>query len=447
MYDRLRRMVDRAPGPLWAVTAVLAFVGVVCWLSVTTWHQLSSSRLDVGLLTDFRDAVYYPVVALRDGVNPYAVDTYYRHYPVGQEFPLYTPQFLLLNSPLLLFSFPTARAVAFGWNMTLVLGYSAAVLGLLGARIRVAPLFGLATLILLSDPGRFDLRTGQPTLLVAIGVLAALRALPRGDEPSRIGPGRSLPILLGVAGLAAVWIKPTFAIPLAVLLIARARVRLVVLGTLVAAALSAVVLPFLVDAAGGVGHLIDSWRESARITSQSGQSRLGTSLRIDIGNTFVRITKLHISETAATLGGLALLAVGVWFVARLHQHDPSRDCDELTMTLVCLLLLTSTYHVPYDYLLLAGPVALLLRPATDRGIHWPPRVRATVTVLLLIPLIDPLGWSPVNATVGTSGFEWMLGTTMMSSYVLVALGLCVWTAWRQGSVAPVAVPPITRTPT
>jgi Glycosyltransferase family 87 len=447
MYDRLRRMVDQAPGPLWAVTAVFAFVGVVCWLSVTTWHQLSSSRLDVGLLTDFRDAVYYPVVALRDGVNPYAVDTYYRHYPVGQEFPLYTPQFLLLNSPLLLFSFPTARAIAFGWNMTLVLGYSAAVLGLLGARIRVAPLFGLATLILLSDPGRFDLRTGQPTLLIAIGVLAALRAVPRADVASRIGPGRSLPILLGVAGLATVWIKPTFAIPLAVLLIARTRVRLVVLGTLVAAALSAVVLPFLVDAAGGLGHLIDSWRESARITSQSGQSRLGTSLRIDIGNTFVRITKLHISETAAMLGGLVLLAVGVWLVARLHHHDPGRDCDELAITLVCLLLLTSTYHVPYDYLLLVGPIALLLRPATDRGVRWPPRVRTTVTVLLLIPLIDPLGWSPVNATVGTSGFEWLLGTTMMSTYVLVALGLCAWTAWRQGSATPVMIPPITRTPT
>ena len=446
MHDRLRRMVDRAPEPVWAVGAVLAFVGVVCWLSVTTWHQLSSSRLDVGLLTDFRDAVYYPVVALRDGINPYSVDTYYRHYPVGQEFPLYTPLFLLLNAPLLLFSFPTARAVAFGWNITLVLGYAAAVLGLLGARVRVAPLFGLATLILLSDPGKFDLRTGQPTLLIAIGVLAALRAAERGAVRAAVGPGRALPFLAGVAGLTVVWIKPTFAIPLAVILIARARVRLVLVGTLVAVGLSAVVLPFLVDAAGGAGHLLDSWRESARITSQSGQSRLGTSLRIDIGNTFVRITKLHISETAAMLGGLVLLAAGVWLVARLHQQAPERDCDELTVALVCLLILTSTYHVPYDYLLLVAPVSLLLRPSTPRGIPWPRRVRGAVAVLLLVPLVDPLGWSPVNAVLGKSGFEWMLGTTMMSMYVLVALGLCAWTAWRQVRSAPLTTAPVTGTP-
>ncbi len=446
MHDRLRRVVARAPEPVWAVAAVLAFVGVVCWLSVTTWHQLSGSRLDVGLLTDFRDAVYYPVVALRDGVNPYSVDTYYRHYPVGQEFPLYTPLFLLLNSPLLLFSFPTARAVAFGWNMALVLGYAAAVLGLLGARVRVAPLFGLATLVLLSDPGRFDLRTGQPTLLIVIGVLAALRAVEPGARLTRIGPGRALPFLAGVGGLAIVWIKPTFAIPLAVVLIARARLRLVAIGTAVALALSAVVLPFLVDAAGGVGHLVDSWRESARITSQSGQSRLGTSLRIDVGNTFVRITKIHISETVAMLGGLALLAAGAWLVARLHQRDPGRDCDELTMTLVCLLLLASTYHVPYDYLLLVGPIALLLRPAAPREIPWPRRARATVAVLLLVPVIDPLGWSPINAVIGKSGFEWMLGTTMLSTYVLVALGICAWTAWRQVRAAPSAPAPAAGTP-
>jgi len=111
--------------------------------------------------------VYYPLVALRDGVNPYAVETYYRHYPVGQEFPLYTPIHLVLHSPLLLFSFPVARAVAFGWNVALVLGYAAVVLRLIAVRLTPASVFGLGTLILLSDPGKFDLRTGQPTLILA----------------------------------------------------------------------------------------------------------------------------------------------------------------------------------------------------------------------------------------------------------------------------------------
>ena len=63
-------------------------------------------------------------------------------------------------------------------------------------------------------------------------------------------------------------------------------------------------------------------------------------------------------------------------------------------------------------------------------------------VLLLIPLVDPLGWSPINAVLGKSGFEWMLGPTMLSLDLLAALGLCLWTGFRQirerGTVEPVA---------
>ncbi len=313
MFDRVRREFDRIPAFVWAVLAVSAFAAAATWLTVTTWDQISPSRLDVGLLTDFRDAVYYPIRVLGDGVNPYHVDSYYRAYPVGQEFPLYTPEFLLLNSPLLFFSFPVARAVNFGLNLGLVLAYAVAILGLLGARLRVASIFGLGTLILLSDPGKFDLRTGQPTLLIVICVLAALRARGRPGPASPLdagGPGRSLPFLAGVVGVAIVWIKPTFAIPLVVLLVARGRARLAAVGTALAAALSAVMLPFLVNAAGGVGKLVESWQESARITSQSPQSRLGTSLRIDVMNTFTRISKIRVSETLATVIGLVVLLAG-----------------------------------------------------------------------------------------------------------------------------------------
>jgi hypothetical protein len=441
MFERVRRNLDRIPMAVRAVGAVLAFAAVALWLTVTTWDQISSSRLDVGLLTDFRDAVYYPVRALGDGINPYNVDAYYRNYPVGQEFPLYTPEFLLLNTPLLFFSFPVARAVNFGVNVALVLAYAMAVLGLLGARQRVASIFGLGTLILLSDPGKFDLRTGQPTLLIVICILATLRTRERpGPEPplDPAGPGRSLPFLAGVVGLAVVWIKPTFAIPLVVLLIARGRARVAVMGTALAAVLSAVLLPFLVDAAGSWSGLVDSWRESARITSQSPQSRLGTSLRIDVMNTFTRISKVRVSEALATLIGLAVLLGGAWLLARLHRRDPAGDRDELAVTLACLFLLVSIYHVPYDNLLLIGPLALLFRRRPSHPIAWPDRVRTAVTVLLLLPVVDPLGWSPVNRVLGKSGFEWMLHTTMMNTYVLVALGLCVWTAFRQtrrGAVA------------
>lgn len=425
MRDRLDAVIGRVPPVVRAVVAVLAFAGVAVWLTTTTWSHLTTSRADIGPLTDFRDAIYYPLVALRDGVNPYAVDTYFRQYPVGQEFPLYTPVHLLAHSPLLLFGFGTARAVYWGWNLALVLGFAAVLLRLARWRITVASLFGLGVVILVSDAGKFDLRSGQPTLMVVIAFLLAWRAPPR-----RSGNGW-WPVTVGVLGVAVVWSKPTYAIPLLVFLVLCGRLRTALRGTALAILLSALVLPFLVDAAGGMSPLIDSIRDSARITSESPQSKLGTSLRIDLANTLVRITRIHYSETLGAVIGLLVLAAGAWLVWRLHRRDPRADTDELVVTLVCILTLSGTYHVAYDYLLLFAPLVLLVRRAPTYPTAWPRRVRPAVLILLALPTFDLLGWSPVNAVVGKSGFEWMLGTTMESTYVLIALGLCVWTALRQ----------------
>ena len=432
MMDRIRNAVEAIPPWLRAVLAIGAFIGVGSWLTITTWQGISSSRADIGLHTDFRDAVYYPVVALRDRVNPYDADTYFRLYPVGQEFPLYTPVHLLLHLPLLAFSLSTARAIDLGWNLVLVLGLAATALGMAGHRRALAPVFGLGTLILLSDPGKFDLRTGQPTLLIVIGAYLAWRARPADRERVAHLPITAVvPIAIGVIALAIVWSKPTFAIPLTVLLLVRGQRRVAVLGTVLGAALSAVVLPRLVDAAGGISELVQSWQDSARVTSQSAQSRLGSGLRIDAANTFVRVSHLHPSELVGSLGGLALLAVGAWTIRRLHQCDPHGDHEDLPLTLGCLVILTCLYHVPYDELLLIGPMVLLARRGPTHAIAWPRRTRAAVFVLLLIPLVDPLGWSPVNAALGKSGFQWMLGPTMLSLDILVALGLCIWAACRQ----------------
>jgi hypothetical protein len=149
----------------------------------------------------------------------------------------------------------------------------------------------------------------------------------------------------------------------------------------------------------------------------------------------------------ATAAGLALLVAGAWLVHRLHRRDPAGDREELALALVCLLVLTSMYHVPYDYLLLVVPVAMLLRAQPTHPIAWPRGVRSAIALMLLVPLVDPLGWSPVNAVLGKSGFEWMLGPTMMAVFVMTSLGLCAWTAWRQLHTASVATPTSSLEPT
>ena len=80
ILDRLLRARDRLPSWLQAAAMIAAFGAVATWLTITTWDGLRTTRLDLGLLTDFRDAIYYPVVSFLDGHNPYDVAAYLRTY-------------------------------------------------------------------------------------------------------------------------------------------------------------------------------------------------------------------------------------------------------------------------------------------------------------------------------------------------------------------------------
>ncbi len=210
------------------VLAVLAFATAAGWLAHSTWDHIESTRQDRGFQTDFRDAVYYPVVALADGVNPYDPARYYLAYPVGQEFPLYSPVHLVLHVPLAALDLDDARATYFGVNLVLMLVLAGASLRLAGFRVRADATFAVGTLLLLSGPGKLDLRNGEPTLLIVLACYLALAA--RTTQPAR-----------SVAGVVVALAKPTFGVPLAIVLTCRRRVREVVVGIAIAAGISLVV--------------------------------------------------------------------------------------------------------------------------------------------------------------------------------------------------------------
>jgi hypothetical protein len=224
--------------------------------------------------------------------------------------------------------------------------------------------------------------------------------------------------------------KPTFGIPLALLLVCRRRVRAALIGTGAAIAISIAAAIPLAQAAGGLTQLIDALRSDLDVTSRSFQSRIGSDLRIDAVNTLARVTGLRPSETAATALGLTLLAVGAWAVWRLHARDPQSDHTELAVTLAALVILVPIFRVGYDLLLLTWPILLLLR-RRPRDAIWPGRLRTALVVLLLIPMVDPIGWSVVATVLGRDGIaDHLLGPTALGLCLLAAFAICCVAAFR-----------------
>jgi hypothetical protein len=408
------------------VLAIAAFAGAAAWLAHSTWQHIEPTRQDRGFQTDFRDAVYYPVVALTDGVNPYDPGRYYLTYPVGQEFPLYSPVHLAVHAPLAALDLDDARAAYFAVNLVLMLVLAGLSLRLAGFRMRADSTFALGALLLLSGPGKLDLRNGEPTLIIVLACYLALAA--RRTQPAR-----------AVTGLVIALAKPTFGVPLAIVLTCRRRVRDVLVGIGIAAAISLVVAVPLVGDAGGVGAFVDSLRDDLKVTSESAQSKIGSPLRIDGVNAVARATGLRPGSTVALVGGLALLVIGAWAIARIARLDPGQDRSELAVTLAVLTVLVPLFRVGYDLLMLTWPILLLLRRRPPDAI-WPSRLRVALVVLLLVPMVDPLSWSAATRVLGRDGLaDHLLGPTAQALCLLAAFAICCGLAFRpvraRGAVA------------
>src|SRR5262249_22734749 len=153
-----------------------------------------------------------------------------------------------------------------------------------------------------------------------------------------------------------------------------------------------------------------------------------------------RLTGLRPSETAATVLGCALLALGAFALWRLHHRDPGSDRDELAVTLACLLILVPLFRVAYDLLLLVWPIVLLARRRPADAI-WPPWLRLALLALLVFPMVDPLSWSPVRDVMGRGEVvNELLGPTAIGLSLFAAFLLSCFAALR-----PVRTPRVTST--
>src|SRR5262249_1267671 len=223
------------------------------------------------VLQDFRDSVYYPVVAFLDGRNPYDQAAQARTYPVGQVFPPYLPLTLIAHLPFGLVSHALAAALYGTAVLALTAVLAALALGGAGVPVTAAATLGLTAALLLSRPGYMNLLLGQVTAQVAIGAYVALRW------------ARKSPIIAGL-GLAFATLKPTYGVPLAVLmLLGRGDVTAVAAGAALSAALCLGTLVPLAHAAGGVAPFVASLGGSTAAFSAEGTSNAWSSFaRLDV---------------------------------------------------------------------------------------------------------------------------------------------------------------------
>ncbi len=347
------------------LAAVALFVGalLVALLRVVALSPGSGAGgLHLGAdwaMVDFRAVIYEPTTALLRGVNPYA-----------ELNPPYLPSNLLLHLPFGLLPLEWSQLCYAAISVGLMLGIAYLTVRLTGSKGTAATVFLVAALLTLSRPGQWNLLLGQVTLQAVLASYVALRYAPHA------------PLLSGIA-LAVSTFKPSFGIPLAILMLARGSTRAVVIAVVAALCLNLPVVAALVHVAGGVGPLVESTLRGYRAWSTHPDvSAASSSYRLDgaaiLGRVVGPLGGVGQLVVAAIVLGTAALALRR--IDKLGRRDTAGLADGIVFSAVLL----SVYHMGYDLILLTLPVVAVARRQLPASFERP---RLRVILLALFALL------------------------------------------------------------
>ena len=408
----------------WAVLAIVAFVLVVVVLSFRAERLMNvpgDPNYREWALQDFRDAVYYPVVCFLNHGNPYDSAYYYGHYPVLQPFLPYSPMTLLVYLPFGLLPHNVSQILFFGITILMTLALTNLTLRVCGHFATVAGVFGLSALVLMSRPGHWNLMLGQTTLPLVIAVYAALYL------------GATSTWASGLA-LAVATLKPTFGIPLIVMMLFLRHYRPVVIGTLVSGLATLVPTAILVRSAGGFAAFWHSILDG--YTSASGVSAASIT-RIDA---VALIGRLSGKSPGPILDmGIMFLLLGVagTVMNRVRQRAVGEQADIYCIAVASIAILISVYQLSYAALLLVLPLtALALNRWVPVEFAVKPVIRVVLMILLMIPMVNYAASFGVAGQFKSGSITWLVLTSINGFAVLLAFCIYAVIGFRASSRSP-----------
>jgi len=338
-------------------------------------------------MSDFHNGVYFPSKAFAQQINPYANEVC-DHFPMARSAPPYSPVVFVLYQPFTWLELPAADIAFFAVNLVLIAGLAWCTVHAIRKLLkpdnhcllnwvgddRLAAIWAFG-LMMLSRSGHITLFTGYFTVQLMLGTLMSLHY------------ARSKPWLAGVGMLLASG-KPTYIIPLTILMFFRRDYKAMVIGLLMCA----------VVAGGGIGWLAGSSSLVAVVEGiLQGQTAFHTDptewpvntwTRLDLMGVVSKVAHLDPSSAQALIGMLLILVPIGLLIWRVRDHEANPESFGLTASIACLALLVSIYHHSYDALLVV-PLWLALLLGGQTIFHWLRNwERVALLILLTVPVVN-----------------------------------------------------------
>ncbi|MBA3496727.1 MAG: DUF2029 domain-containing protein [Gemmatimonadales bacterium] len=366
------RVHQRASGRSGWLLGLIVFAAALALivLRITALSRWSGVRLNAPwLMTDFKSAIFCPVALFLQGGNPYSREQYLHFCPVQDVFPLYLPATLILHAPFGVLSINAAAVVYFVATIALSVFIVMLALRLTSGEATVGSVLLGAGLLLLSRPGQWNLLLGQPALELAIATYVAMYW------------ARRAPLLSGLA-VAVTLYKPTFGVPLAVLMLVRGDGRAVAAAAVFAAILNVPPLLVLLGRSGGLDPFIQELLRSQRAW-QDVVNPAALVWGVDLPSLVAKALGVRLAPGAYVALSLAVLGATAAALRSL-RHTKERLMEHLSASLICLGILLSLHHHGYDLVLLVAPIVAVATSRLPAGflLRW-----RRLTVLGLFALL------------------------------------------------------------
>ena len=358
--------------------------------------------------SDFHNGAYYPSTAFRDRINPYSMSVMDK-YPIMAPSRPCPPITFISHIPFTFLDLPAADVAFFIYNtsLLLILAYFAVVVT--RGNFHLTSWLAVCCVLLLSRPGHITLFTGYFTLELVLGTLVALHFASTRPWLSAVG-------MLIASG------KPTFVLPLIVLMIARKNYRSAICGIVLCTVFGLGGLAWLAGE-GGFSQVITGITEGqSEFHADETEFPINTWTRVDLLGMTAKTVNWVPGDKASLVGMAFFLIVPCVLINQITDREENKGAAGLTSFIALTTMLIGIYHHSYDCLLIVVPWVGMAFYSRKVIPTLGQRTKLLIAFLLTVPLLNYLSTQTARDLIGFDQRDtvWQL-ITMVNGICLTAV--------------------------
>jgi len=403
-----------------SVAALFLLLGVVfAFGRAYTNYSVPKAEFDWSArgLSDFH-SMYTYATAFRRGLSPYESHETEDLVTSRPSAP-FSPLIFFIMWPLSMFPMPVADVLLCMANLAMIGWIARQVFTYAGVQVDRGWWLAVFGFLVFSRAGHITLYTGYMTPLLVIGTLMAFQY------------GEKKPWLSGI-GILLASTKPTYVVPLLIILGFRRNYKAAAIGLVLSGAAVFAGLTWLA-ADSSYSHVLSTIQHGQdAFRDDVSEFPINTWTRIDLVGMFAKIIDWNPDKNVYLAAMVVLLIPPGLVIRKIALDERNSSATGLSAFIGVLALLVGIYHHAYDCLLFSVPWLALVLFGRQTLSQVPRSQRVAIGTLLLVPTINYASTLAFRNLMKLDqySFVWQSITMINGVCITLSLLMLMYAGWR-----------------